>query len=229
MPSLFKEVAILYVADYGTCCVQKINTTGELLSTFGTRGSGNGQLYNPRGICLDNKGRVFVSECGNNRISVFKTDGTSLHHIIGNTTDCSNLNGPWGLAFDHCGNLHVADTNTSMIKVFTPEGQYLEQYSSGVNQPAGIAIDDEGNIFITDNGNNNSCYEINFGGLQTINLTDARGQFQVRTQQNQVCILNTKHNVIHSFGTNQNGAGITIDKDGFIYVCGFNNFQINKY
>ena len=42
-------------------------------------------------------------------------------------------------------------------------------------------------------------------------------------QQNQVCILNSKHNMIHTFGT-----GITIDKDGFIYVCSFNNFQIYK-
>ena len=40
-------------------------------------------------------------------------------------------------------------------------------------------------------------------------------------QQNQVCILNSKHNIIHTFGTR-----ITIDKDGFIYVCSFNNFQI---
>ena len=64
---------------------------------------------------------VRSSECGNNRISVFETNGTFLHHITGNNANGSNLNGPWGLAFDQSGNLHIVHTNTSMIKVFTPE------------------------------------------------------------------------------------------------------------
>ena len=216
---------VLYIADCGTCCVQKINTTDELLSTFGTKGSGNGQLMNPRGICLDSNGRVFISELSNNRISVFEADGTFLHHITGNAANGTNLNAPWGLAFDQSGNLHIANTNTSTIKVFTPEGQYLEQYNSGVNQPAGIAIDDEGNIFITDNGYNNYGRQT---PVDSLVLAGFLAGSQV-PQQNQVCILNSKHNVIHTFGTNQSGAGITIDKDGFIYVCSFNNFQINKY
>ena len=125
MPLLFKEAFFIPLIPMYTCCVQKFITTGEFLSRFGTSGSGNGHLNNPRGICLDNKGCVFVSECGNNRISVFETNGTFVHHITG--TNGSNLNGPWGLAFDQSGNLHVVDTNTNMIKVFTPEGQCLEQ------------------------------------------------------------------------------------------------------
>ena len=216
---------VLYVVDSSACCVQTLTKTGEFLSSFGTSGVGNGHLNNPRGICVDDKGHMFVSECGNNRISVFETNGTFLYHITGNAANGSNLNCPWGLAFDQRGNIHVADTNTSMIKVFTPEGQYLEQYSSGVNQPAGIAIDDEGNIFITDNGYNNYGLGVR---ASTKFGNQICGHLQV-PQQNQVCILNSKHNITHSFGTNQNGTGITIDKDGFIYVCSFNNYQVHKY
>ena len=211
------QEGVLYVVDSGTCCVQKLTTMGKFLSKFGAQGSGNGQLKNPRGICLDIEGRVFISECGNNRISVFEANGTFLYHIIGNTADGSNLNGPWGLAFDQCGNLHVADTNTSTIKVFTPQGQFVTQYNSGVNQPAGIAIDEEGNTFIADYGYNNYGY-----GVQN----RARGRM---TQPNQVCILNSKHNIIHSFGANQAGSGITIDKEGSIYVCSVNNYQVYKF
>ena len=210
---------VLYVVDSGNCCVQKVTTTGKAISTFGTRGSGNGQLSDPRGICFDKDGHIFISDSGNNRVSVFAGDGTFLYHINGNMLDNSNLNGPWGLAIDQCGNLHVADTNTSKIKVFTTQGKYVSQYNSGVRRPAGIAIDEEGNIFIADYGLSNTFYG---GGMQGF-------QHYGHGHNMQVCVLNSKHNVIHSFGDNQNATGITIDKNGFIYVCCYNSCQVNKF
>jgi hypothetical protein len=212
--------SVLYVVDSGNCCVQlqKLTTAGNPVSSFGAPGSGNGQLSNPRGICFDKDGHIFISEGGNNRISVFAGNGTFLYHIIGNTADDSNLNAPWGLAIDQCGNIHVADTNTSKIKVFTTQGEYVTQYDSGVSQPAGIAIDEEGDIFVADYGCGTSRY---YGGM---------GYQQVEHGRNmQVCVLNSKHSTIHSFGANQNATGITIDKNGFIYVCCFNNRRVSKF
>ena len=135
--------SMLYVGDSNNNRIQKLTTSGEFVSQFG-----NNHLKNPRGICLDRDGRVYVSSCNNNRICVFEADGTHINDI----SDGSNLNGPWGLAFDSSGNLHVADTNTNTIKVFTPQGQYITSYSSGVSQPAGIAIDDEGHTFVAEYG-----------------------------------------------------------------------------
>jgi uncharacterized protein YjiK len=212
--------SVLYVVDSGNCCVQKLTTAGKPISTFGTRGSGNGQLSNPRGICFDKDGHIFISESGNNRISVFAANGTFLYHIIGNMADGSNLNAPWGLAIDQWGNLHVADTNTATIKVFTTEGKYVTEYNSGVNHPAGITIDEDGNIFIADNRNSKYGY----GAYQTRGHTHTG-----RTQSNLVTVLNSKYSIIHSFGANQNAAGITIDKNGFIYVCSFDNCQVHKF
>ncbi|MCG8626414.1 MAG: hypothetical protein MJE68_31000, partial [Proteobacteria bacterium] len=214
---------VLYVVDSGNCCVQKITTTGNAISTFGTRGSGNGQLSNPRGICFDKDGHIFISEGGNNRISVFADNGTFLYHIIGNTADGSNLNAPWGLAIDQCGNLHVANTNAATIKVFTTEGKYVTQYNSGVNQPAGIAIDEEGNIFIADNGYNRK-YGYGAPDYQGHSHTQYR-----RMQSNVVSVLNSKYSIIHSFGAGQNATGITIDKNGFVYVCSSDNCQVYKF
>ena len=229
---------MLYVVEYVNCRVQKLSTSGKFMSTFCARGSADGYLNNPRGICLDSNGRVFISDCGNNRISVFEADGTFLYHITGNAGDRSNLQAPWGLAFDHCGNLHVANTSTRTIKVFTPQGQYVTQYNSGVNQPAGIAIDDDGNIFIAD-----YCYRSNYhgGGLKAVPFSS---QYQGHmSQSNQVCILDSKYTIIHSFGDsqnkhlglpsfpagNENFTGITVDKEGSIYVCNFNTCQIRKF
>ena len=225
---------VLYVVEYVNCRVQKLTTSGKFMSKFGTHGSGDGHLINPRGICLDNDGNVYISDCNNNRISVFHAGGTFLYHITGSTADGSNLQTPWGLAFDHRGNLHVANTSTRTIKVFTPQGQYITQYNSGVNQPAGIAIDDDRNIFIAD-----YSYHSNYqrGGLKV--------GFQNHGQSNQVCILDSMYMIIYSFGdsqnrqfghrsafpaviANQNFTGITIDKEGFIYVCNFNGGQLRK-
>ena len=136
---------VIYVADQGNSRVQKLTTQGKFLSKFGSSGSGDGQLSTPREICIDPKGLIYISEYGNNRISVFKADGTFDHHITG------NLNDPRGIAFDSSGNLHVASYGNSSVIVFTPEGKESMTYGSGVIQnPSGIAIDPEGYVFISE-------------------------------------------------------------------------------
>ena len=180
--------SMLYVADYNNNRVQKLTTSGEFVSQFG-----NNQLKNPRGVCLDRDGRVYVSSCNNNRICVFEADGTHIIDISGSTSDGSSLNGPWGLAFDRCGNLHVADTNTNTIKVFTPHGQYVTSYNSRVSQTAGIAIDDEGHTFVAE------------------------------YNSSRLCILDSQHQVIKSTRLVQKATGVTVDKEGSVYLCGYNN------
>ena len=231
----------LYVVEYGSDCVQKLTTSGEFISKFG-----EGQLRNPRGICIDIGGRVFVSSSGDNSIAIFEGDGTFITHI-----GEDNLNGPWGLAFDGSGNLHVADTNTSTIKVFTGDGGYVTSYDSEVNQPAGIAIDDEGNTFVF--------------GEQPPTKPGYHQQYPSRGNQQQrqslFVVLNSRHQVVSSlassynqpvlqrsfiashlamqlatgvraspqFAPGQGATGITLDKDGSIYVCNFINCQVYKY
>ena len=187
---------VLYVAEGGSHQVQKFTTSGEFVSKFGSQGSGDGQLNQPRGLCVHKDGRVFVSDSGNNRVSIFKADGTFLYHITG-----SNIQAPWGVAFDQCGNLHIADTRSCNIKIFTSEGQYITQYSSQVNYPAGIVIDLEGNTFITEHS---SGYN-----------------------SSRLCILNSQHNVLHSINTAaQYATGITVNKNGSIYLCGHQECKV---
>ena len=138
---------VLYVADYNNHRVQKITTSGEFLSKFGSHGSGDGQLNTPRGICVDARGRIFVSEY--NRVSVFKPCGTFAYHI---THD--NFSKPWGMAFDLAGNLHVVDNSNHTVSIFTPEGKYISQYNGQMQHPFGIVIDENGYKFIGEYSNN---------------------------------------------------------------------------
>ena len=189
--------SMLYVAEWSNSRIQKLTTSGEFVSQFG-----NNYLKNPRGVCLDRDGRVYVSSCSNNRICVFEADGTHTIDISGSASDGSNLNGPWGLAIDHSGDLHVADTNTNTIKVFTPQGQYVTSYNSRVSSPAGIAMNDEGYTLVAE---------------------------YYYSSASRLCILDSQHQVINSTRLVQNATGVTVDKEGSIYLCGYSNCGVYKY
>ena len=103
---------VVYFTEYSNNRVHKLTTSGEHIWTFGSYGSSEGQLSTPRGICIDTEGGIYVSEGGNNRISVF---------------GAGNLSSPWGVAFNPEGNLHVANYSSSTITVFSPDGKYVKQ------------------------------------------------------------------------------------------------------
>ena len=110
---------VLYVADFNNHRVQKLTTSGEFLSKFGTQDSGDGQLNGPHGICIDAGGRIFVS---NKRVSVFEPCGTFAYHITHNT-----FSNPWGMAFDLAGNLHVVDFNNHTVSIFNIHGVAMDK------------------------------------------------------------------------------------------------------
>jgi sugar lactone lactonase YvrE len=191
---------VLYIIEESNNRVQKISTSGKFISKFGSSGSGDGQLSTPRGICLDRDGRVYVSEYSNNRVSVFEADGTFTYHITG------NLSNPWGLTFDPTGNLHVANYSSNYVSIFGPDGKYITQYNSQVTQPAGIAIDEEGYSFIAEYYTSNSSYNYS-----------------------RFAILDSNHTLVRHTQNFRYASGITIDKEGFVYVCSSNYNYVYKY
>ena len=62
----------VYVADSFDHSVNKYNTLGVLYGSYGSFGSKEGQLSEPRGIGVDQKENVFVGDTGNSRIVRFR-------------------------------------------------------------------------------------------------------------------------------------------------------------
>jgi DNA-binding beta-propeller fold protein YncE len=65
-----------FISDgYGNSRVVKVDKNGKWLTTWGERGSGQGQLNTPHSIAADAKGNIYVADRGNRRIQVFDSDG----------------------------------------------------------------------------------------------------------------------------------------------------------
>ena len=151
---------------------------------------------------MDRDGRVFVSESGNHRVSVFEADGTFAYHISSNLTNSN----PWGLAFDASGNLHVVGDSTHVVHVFTPDGKYIQKYASPFNYPAGIAIDVEGYVFLGEYYTSSTSYNYS-----------------------RFAILDPSYNTIQTVQNFTYVPGLCLDNEGYAYICNYYRSQVCKY
>ena len=89
--------------------VQIFDSGGNYLRSFGRRGTNQGELSFPRGICFDNNRNIFVAD-SNHRIQIFNGEGKYMGMFGGEGSRYSQLSYPWGLSLDANGNIIVADS-----------------------------------------------------------------------------------------------------------------------
>jgi len=91
---------------------------GAFISKFGTEGNGNGQLYYPSGVAIDQEGRIIVSQWHCALVHVFSRDGEFIYKFASEGTSDGQLKGAGGLAIDLDGNILVADSGNDRVQVF---------------------------------------------------------------------------------------------------------------
>jgi hypothetical protein len=113
-----------------------------------------GALAEPTGVAIDASGRVFVTEAGNNRVSVFDLAGKFLYMFglevegeapfgnvcTGNPVGCIEANPfagggisePRGIAKMPDGSLAISDTGNQRLLLYTPEGEFLRAFGHEV-------------------------------------------------------------------------------------------------
>ncbi len=201
----------MYVVDTGNSQIKKFDSTGKLLLSWGSFGSGNGQFRNPSGIFIDQK-YVYISDTGNARIQKFDKngnfvltwgtygDGHGLFHI------------PVALVEDRNGDLFVSDSGTNKIQIFDPNGKYKDEIhpvlTNGGNfsETNSIVFDSENNFYIVVSDANRVLKYSNIGDF--INFFGSSGNEEGR--------FNTPNS-------------IEIDSNGYIYVADINNYRIQKF
>ena len=151
----------VYVADTGNDRIQKFDPNGDLLTKWGTAGSGDGQFYWPSMIGIDSSGNVYVSDWGNYRIQKFGPNRTFITTWGTDGTSDGQFDGPDGMAIDASGNVYVSDYYNHRIQKFDSNGNFLTKWGtegSGNGRfsfyPEGVAVDASGNVYVADSENN---------------------------------------------------------------------------
>ncbi|XP_035659426.1 tripartite motif-containing protein 2-like [Branchiostoma floridae] len=101
----------ILVSDWDSNSVYVYDESGKFLFQFGGKGSGEGQLMNPLGICTDSSGYILVADSGNDRIQIF----TRHSEFVRTLRTGSN---PEGLAVGPEGQLVVTDCYNHTVTVF---------------------------------------------------------------------------------------------------------------
>lgn len=127
--------------------IQIYNQYGQFVRKFGAN-----ILQHPRGVTVDNKGRIVVVECKVMRVIIFDQTGAVLQKF-----GCSkHLEFPNGVVVNDKQEIFISDNRAHCVKVFSYEGVYLRQIGGeGItNYPIGVGINANGEILIADNHNN---------------------------------------------------------------------------
>ena len=82
-----------FVTDMNNNCVKVFDERGQFLYKFGEKGNGDGQLNQPRGLCVDKHNNVFLCDEGNNRVQQFTLEGT----FTGKTSSNIQFGWPWSV------------------------------------------------------------------------------------------------------------------------------------
>ncbi len=145
----------LYVAENGgNDRVQKFTADGEYVTSIGACGVEPGEFQRPSGVVWSN-GELYIADAINNRIQVFKDDGTFVKVIA----EDAGLYYPYDLAQAPDGSLFVPEYGAGRISQISKEGKLLGRHGRegrGLGEfwtPWGIAVSQTGAVAIADTGN----------------------------------------------------------------------------
>ncbi len=188
----------VYIADRSNNRVRKIDAGGYIStiagsSSIGGFGGDNGPatlaaLSSPRGVAVDGKGNVYISDQVNDRVR--KVDNAGMIITIAGTSTggyngdgiaatSAQLQGPYGIAVDNAGNVYVCDVDNERIRKIDASGMIttiagigtsgyngegIAAIAAALSEPIGVAVDATGNVYIAD-GWNERVRAINAAGL----------------------------------------------------------------
>ncbi|UOQ74906.1 DUF7619 domain-containing protein [Hymenobacter cellulosilyticus] len=144
----------VFVLDYWSG-VRKYNSQGQMVQMIGAGGSGSapggpgaGKFYAPRGVVLDYRGNIYVSDGAGHRVQKFSPNGQVLREFVSvfppTFQGSPSLSaGDAGLAVDGAGNVYASIGKNDYITMFEGYGNRQAKLVVGAN-PAVITINQNG-------------------------------------------------------------------------------------
>ena len=220
--------------------------------SFGQKGESVGMLNLPYGVAVNDQDEIAVTELGNNRVSVFSSDGTHLRSFGRKGQNNGEFQGPEGIAFDSHGNIVVADSFNHRVQVFDTNGNFLSKFGeqgSRDNQlkyPEGLSINGNGDIIVAGNKlikifSSSGEYLRKFGGagsLVTPFHCNQNGEYFIVSDagDHSIKMFDLEGRFISKFGKQGNEDGefnepqyLSVNKEGLLMVCDAGNHRVQVF
>ena len=211
-------------------------------------------LKNPWGVAVNEQDEIAVSDTGNHKIHLFKSNGSHIKSFGEQGAKPGEFDWPCGIVF-HGANIIVAEQSENCrIQELSRQGEYLSHFGEEgsldhqLDFPAGLSIDSDGNIIVTDKEN------------KLIKIFSADGQFlkklgtEGRLTEPYHCIqhdiylivsdsgdhslkcFDRNGNFLYKFGKKGNTNGeynepscLSMDKAGHLMVCDSENDRVQVF
>jgi DNA-binding beta-propeller fold protein YncE len=148
----------IFVADFTTGYVKIYSKDFRWLRTFSEYGSAPGDNIKSKFTSIF-KGKYYMPEAGNDRISVWDLNGKFLFTFGKTGSADGELIAPSAVKVNSKGVLYVADLKNDRIQAFDKDGRFIGKWGyTGVGDgqfraPSGIGIDRHDNVYVTEIGN----------------------------------------------------------------------------
>ena len=221
----------MLVTEFRGHCVSVFSPSGDKLRSFGTHGSGQGQLQSPTGVALDCDGNILVVDNRNHRIQKFSADGQFLAAVGSEGSDHLQFSEPRGIAFNKSNKkMYVVEAGNNRVQIilnsdltfsstFGKKGCGKGQF----DRPICAAFDSSGNVYVT-NKNNHRVQVFTaegkflrmFGGCgrgkgelkHPLGVAiDTRDMVYISDENNRVSVFTSGGQLVTSFGRKGKGAG----------------------
>ncbi len=233
-------------------------TQPTYVSSFGSQGSGDGQLQSPLDAAIDSQGNFWVLDYGNHRIEKFDPSGNFLAKIGSFGNGNGQINQATSIAVAPNGDLLVADAGNQRVERFNSSGAFISKFGSlgtGNGQfiwPRGIAVDAAGNVWVADLGHGLQKFNAAGAFLQSVG-TKGSGAGQLGEpsgvavapsgnvlvadwQNNRISTFSAGGSFLSSFGTTgpgdgqlKNPAELEVDKLGNVWVADQGNNRVQQF
>ncbi|MDH4169639.1 MAG: hypothetical protein OEW42_08620 [Acidimicrobiia bacterium] len=170
---------------------------GNVVDSFGSAGSGDGQFNGANGIAISD-GEAFIADYVNDRVQVFDTDGNHLRNISG-----GGLDNP--CAVEVIGDrVFISGEVTDDVRIFTKNGSFIDTFNGS---DSGTAINPGCNTdFLTTSGG-----ELFLGDWFN----------------NRVPVFDTDGNWLRTIATGGNPAAIDADAMGNLFIADFAGDEVS--
>ena len=131
--------------------VEEPPETPPVIREKGEAGPPFASLREPRGVAVDAKGRLWVTDFGNSRVRLFDAEGLLLGGWGGGGSGTYGLREPSGICI-RGDRLLLADTWNGRVSLFDTSGAWKAS-ATGLYAPRGVAIGPDGRMWVSDTGN----------------------------------------------------------------------------